>query len=807
MDLRDGCMRGVTEIVRQAVYLIAAWAVTAHAAAQQPPPPPDDAAHLQLVDTYCGECHNSTDWAGGVAFDTFTPAEVPEDIDIWESVVVKLRGHLMPPPGSKQPSKAEAQALVGWLETRLDARDATPRAGHVTAQRMNRTEYANAVRSLLGVDINVEDLLPPESELHGFDNIASVLSVSPSFLDQYISAARFVAKRAVGDPKASVAKALYQQGEGGQMPLGSAGGMKFRHFFPADGEYRLSIVNEITGTAYTHASLFRRTVVILIDGKEVFRADVGGDEDRGVIDREAVAGADKVMARFRNIPLQVTSGTHEVIVTAVERARVLSDENIGGGGGRAGGGSGLGQVNVEISGPHGPTALSHSPSRDRIFLCYPAQPSEERACAERIARDLATRAYRRPANEADVAKLMAFYDAGRREIGHFDGGVQEIVMGAISSPDFLYRTIAPRGDGHAAQPLNDVELASRLSFFLWSDVPDDELRTLAAEGRLGEPAVYAAQVDRMLTDRRAAALVEGFAMRWLNVDDLKAVKPDPEIFRGRFSDALREDFASEIRLFLTDVLLGNRSITELISADYTFLNERLANHYGIRGVLGSQFRRVQLSDPVRHGLLGKGAVLLRTSYADRTSPVLRGAWVLERLIGAEPTPPPPGVETNLAAVDGEQASTVRARLETHRAVQSCNQCHGVIDPLGLALENFDVTGAWRTREIDSRLPVDASTVLPDGEAINGVVELRRALLRNPGQFAWSMTQKLMMYALGREVEAQDMPQVRRIVREAEAGNYRFFDLVKGVVNSDAFRMQGVPHAQGQQTVASVQPVQ
>lgn len=382
-------------------------------------------------------------------------------------------------------------------------------------------------------------------------------------------------------------------------------------------------------------------------------------------------------------------------------------------------------------------------------------------------------------------------------------------MGTISSPDFLYRVIPPRGEGRNVQSLTDLELASRLAFFLWSDVPDDELRAVAAAGRLSDEAVYQQQVARMLADRRAGALVDGFAMRWLNVDDLDAVKPDPTIFRGRFNDALRDDFATEIRMFLVDVLLQDRSVLDLLSADYTFLNERLAGHYGIEGVLGSQFRRVALQNPVRHGLLGKGAVLLRTSYADRTSPVLRGAWVLERLIGTPPTPPPPGVETNLAAIEGHEITTLRARLETHRSVQSCNQCHGVIDPLGLALENFDVTGAWRTREIDSRLPVDATTVLIDGTAIDGVVQLREALMRQPEQFAWSLTQKLMMYAIGREIEAHDMPQVRAIVRATAADGYRFFDLVKGVVNSDAFRMQGVLHDEDARltTVAGVSPAQ
>jgi mono/diheme cytochrome c family protein len=777
------------------LYLVAAWAVTAHAAGQEPAAPADP--HLGLIDTYCSECHNSTDWAGGVAFDTYTAADVPEDIEVWEATVRKLRGHLMPPPGSKQPTQAEKDQLVNWLETRLDARPATPRAGHVTAQRLNRTEYANAVRSLLGVEIKVEDLLPPEIEMDGFDNIAAVLTVSPTFLDQYIGAARYISRRAVGDPKPKMSKTVHLPGGASStpMPLGSAGGMAFKHFFPADGEYRLSLLDDLTGGLYTHQSLFRRTIVIFIDGKEVFRADIGGKDDLGLADKLAQEGRDKVMSRFQNIPVHVTSGTHEVVVTAMERARVLSDENIGAGGGfgAAGGGLRLSQ-GVEVSGPYGETTIGSSPSRDRIFVCYPASAEEERPCAQKIARHLATRAYRRPVNDADVEKLMKFFDAGRREIGHFDGGVQEIVMGTLSSPDFLYRIIAPR-EGPGPQPLNDLELASRLAFFLWSDLPDEELLQLAVEGRLKDQAVYDAQVLRMLQDRRAQALVDGFAMRWLNVDDLHAVDPDPTIFRG-FSEALRNDFSTEIRLFLSEVLLQNRSVLELLDADYTYVNDRLARHYGISGVLGSQFRRVKLDNPVRFGLLGKAAVLLRTSYGDRTSPVLRGAWVLERIMGTPATPPPPGVETNLNPKEGEQATTLRARLEVHRQVKSCNQCHGVIDPLGLALENFDVIGAWRTRESDSRQPIDASTTLPDGTPVNGVVEMRKHLMERPEQFAWAMTQKLLMYATSREIEAHDMPQVRKIVRDAAASNYRFFDLVKGVVNSDAFRLQAEPHDTG-----------
>ena len=770
-------------------------AVLGQSAPSGPAPRQDAAAagHFGLLEEYCTECHNSTDWAGGVAFDVLTEAEVPDDTHLWEGAVRKLRGHLMPPPGSKQPTQAEADGFMKWLETSLDARKETPRAGHVTAQRLNRTEYANAVRSLLGVEIKVEDLLPPEIEMDGFDNIASALTVSPSFLDQYIGAARFIAGRAVGSAKPKMGKSLYLPASGttDDMPLGSRGGYSFKHFFPADGEYRLTILDDLTGGLYTNPSLYRQTIVIFVDGREVFRADVGGKQDLGVADKQAADGRAKVAARFANIPVKVTSGSHEVTVTSMERARVLSDETIGGVGaggfGAAGGGVRL-TAGVEVAGPFGPTTIGHSPSRDMIFVCQPSGEADEKPCAEKIARRLATRAYRRPLTDVDVAKLMSFYDSGRRDLGDFNGGVQEIVMGVLSSPDFLYRVIPPRGTG--MQPLTALELASRLSFFLWSDLPDDELLDVAISGKLLEPATYDKQVDRMLADKRASALVTGFAMRWLNVDDLKAVDPDPTLFRA-FNENLRQDFSTEIRLFLGDVLLENRSVLKLLSADYTFLNQRLAEHYGVKGVLGTQFRRVTVPDANRRGLLGKSAVLLRTSYGDRTSPVLRGAWVLEKLMGTPATPPPPGVETNLNAKEGAAPTTLRARLEVHRQTKSCNQCHGVIDPIGLAMENFDVTGAWRT--LDTGLPVNAATVLPSGVPINGVAQLNDQLLARPDEFVQTLTEKLMMYATGRELESSDMPQVRQIVRDSEKGGYRFFDIVKGIVHADAFRLQAPPH--------------
>jgi mono/diheme cytochrome c family protein len=756
-----------------------------------------DARRWSMLDTYCSECHNSTDWAGGIAYDTLSPTEVPNDIGVWEHTVRKLRGHLMPPPGYKQPTQAEKDDMVGWLETRLDARKETARAEYVTAQRLNRTEYANAVRTLLGVEIKVEDLLPREIEMEGFDNIAASLTVSPAFLDQYISAARFISARATGTAAPKLGKATYGNQPGGVMPPGASRGMRFRHFFPVDGEYRFSVLNDMTGGANTNAALFRSTVVMFLDGKEVFRGDIGGKEDLALADQGA-SGSAKVMARFRNIPVKVTYGVHEIIYTTVERAQVLSDANTGGGVG----GGGTSATSVEVSGPYGATSFSAGSTRDRIFICDAKTEAEEKPCAEKIARNLATKAYRRPATDADVQRLMGFYATGRKDIGNFVGGVQEVVMAVISSPDFLYRNIQPKADQKRPQPLTALELASRLSFFLWSDVPDDELLQVAVSGKLTDTAVYEKQVRRMLADKRASALVTGFAMRWLNVDDLDAVKPDAELYRS-FNVTLRNEFSTEMELFLSEVLLENKSVLELLSADYSYVNGNLARHYGMRDVQGTSFRRVQLTDANRFGVLGKAAVLLRTSYPDRTSPVLRGAWVLEKLLNTMTSPPPPGVETNLTPVEGAQPTTLRGRLEVHRSAKNCNQCHGVIDPIGLAMENFDVIGAYRAR--DSGIAVDASTVLPNGVAINGMAQLREALLARPDQFVQTMVQRLLMYGTGREVEPADMPQVRQIVRNVKPGGYHFFDLVMGVVKSDAFRLQGLPHvepAKAATTVAS-----
>ena len=789
------------------LLLAAAWvapAALSQAAENHANPAPTGAPYWAMLDKYCTECHNAIDWAGGVAFDTLTPDTVPDEARTWEAAVRKLRGRLMPPPGNPQPEQQQIDQFVGWMEAFLDESGHAPRAGHVPVQRLNRTEYANAVRGLLGVEMQVENLLPPEIEVDGFENVAAALSVSPAFLDQYIGAARVVARLAVGDAVPKVGNTFFPSPGGPQdtyqdgMPLGSRGGMAFTHTFPADGEYRFNVLDLDVGL-YPWAAETRHTVVLLIDGQVVFKGDVGGAADLATVDRKGAAGRKEIMDRFANIPAQVRAGAHDVAVTFIERSKAESDEYVASSGLLFGAFDRLRVPRlldgIQVVGPFGTTSLSQTQSRQKIYICEPKSVDEERACAARITEHLARRAFRRPVKQADIDTLMPFYDAGRKEPGGFDDGIKHLVTAVLSSPDFLYRAILPpkAASGSPIHALSDLELASRLSFFLWSQGPDDALIDLAASGKLNKPKTMQAQVRRLLSDPRAASLVSGFALKWLNVDDLEAVEPDPRLFPG-FSPQLRQDLAQEMSLFLKNILLQDRSVLALLTSDRTFLNERLARHYGIESIHGPQFRPVTLTDQARFGLLGKGAVLLRTSYGDRTSPVLRGAWVLEKLMGTPPAPPPPNVVMDLSTPPGEKPKTMRARLEQHRADKSCNQCHGVIDPIGLAMENFTVTGQWRDADTVAREPIDARTVLPSGTAIEGPVALRRELLRRPEQFVQAMTEMLLMYAIGREVEYHDMPQVRAIVEAAKKDDYRFSAIVLGIVNSDAFRLQSEAHA-------------
>jgi hypothetical protein len=762
-----------------------------------------------MLKSYCTECHNANDLAGELSFEGLTPEAIPAHAATFEAAIVKLRGRLMPPPGSPQPPQEDVDGLVAFLERSIDAASAQHPVGYVPAQRLNRAEYAQAVADLLDVEIDPADYLPPEIEVHGFTNVAAALSVSPAFVEQYVDVASAVAHLAVGEPKPKVATALFPQPTADQegyidgMPLGTRGGTKFTHVFPADGEYRITITNLGAGL-YPRSLETRHTLVVLVDRHEAWRGDIGGPEDLAMLDRGGAPAREEIMKRFAAIPLQVKAGSHEVVVTFVNRSRAASDEQISTfspsetfsytGAPRVPGIDGA----INMSGPYNSPGLSPTPSRRKLFVCEPEVADRERPCAEQITATLARRAFRRPIDQADLDRLMPFYEEGRRGPGGFDEGIELMVTAVLASPDFLYRVVAPRaaeaGDRFA---LSDLELASRLSFFLWSQGPDDVLLDRAEAGSLSSPSVLDGEVRRMLADPRANVLVREFAMHWLNVDDLDAVQPDKLLF-PEFTEALRHDFAAEIEAFLASALLEDRDVRTLLNADYTFLNERLARHYGVPAVVGSQLRRVQLDDPRRFGLLGKGAVLLRTSYGDRTSPVLRGAWVLDKLMGTPPTPPPPGVETNLSTPPGERPRTVRARLEQHRADAVCASCHGVIDPYGLALENFSVTGRWRDHDAEADAPIDPSSELSGGRPVSGPAQLTAALLARPDQFVQALTEKLMMYALGRELAYYDMPEVRAIVREAAKDDYRFSAIVTGIVRSDAFRMQADSGAQSLQ---------
>jgi mono/diheme cytochrome c family protein len=766
----------------------------------------------KVLDTYCAGCHSSAVRAGGVAFDTLTLDAVPENADVWEAAVRKLRGRLMPPPGSRQPDEREIDAFVTWMEATLDGAAGGPVAGAVAGavagsvpmQRLTRTEFGTAVNDLLGVELDAAQLLPAEIEVDGFDNIAAALSVSPAFLDQYVAAARLAARLAVGESVPKLASATYPQPLDGDqpahidgLPLGTRGGMRFRHHFPADGEYRFTIP-DVGVDLYTRAVETRHTLIILVDGREVFRESVGGAEDLRIVDRGGAPGRAEIMKRFANIPVQVKAGAYDVAVTFIERARVESDEFVGflpGDAFSRGDREPRLVGGVQVAGPFDSPGVSDTPSRQRIFVCRPER-NQEAACARRIAGNLARRAFRRPVTDDDVDSLMPYFDSGRST--GFDAGIEQLVAAVLVSPEFLFRAIRTPADAadRAAFPLADLELASRLSFFLWSQGPDETLLDIATAGKLRMPEALRAQALRMLKDRRASSLVRNFALKWLDLDNLGDVEPDPNLF-PTFNEQLRRDLAVEIESFVASVLLDDRNVGDLLTADHTFLNERLARHYGITSILGSQFRRVTLDDTRRWGVLGKGAVLLRTSYGDRTSPVLRGAWVMDKLMGTPPTPPPPDVETDLSTPKGEAPTTLRARLESHRAKPGCNQCHGVIDPIGLAMENFDAIGRWRDVDLEAKAPIDARTVLPSGRAVDGPAQLRQAMFGGRDLFVRAFAEKLMMYALGRELESHDMPQVRALVRRAAAQEYRLSAIVSGIVSSEAFRMQAASAAKAQ----------
>jgi mono/diheme cytochrome c family protein len=745
-----------------------------------------------MLTTYCVTCHNARLKTGGLALDGLDLQAPADHAEIWEKALRKLRGHQMPPPGSPQPAQTDVDSFVAWMEGALDAHTQGPTAGYVPIQRLNRTEYAASVKMLLGVEVNAKEVLPQDIQVEGFDNIADALSVSPAFLDQYVTAARQVARLAVGNPNPRVTAMKYavaaNQNPDNPLPPGTRGGIGLKHNFPVDGDYQVNIKDLGVGP-YSNALENQTTLVLMIDGRIVLRKPIGGRTDLALVDREAGTGRSLIMERFSKIPVHVEAGLRDVVVAFIDRSHVESDENfqfLEPYGGLTGSAAALNRI------PFHPAGVSKTASRALIFICEP-KTGEESSCARRITENLAQRAFRRPVTAADMTRLMPFYETARGDGGTFDQGIEHVVAAVLASPQFLYRAIrGPRGAVPDTEfALTDLELASRLSFFLWNTGPDEELLALAETNMRTRPGMLEKQVRRMLADPKASSLVTSFAMKWLNLTDLDQVIPDPVLFPD-FNDQLRHDFLAETEAFIGSIFSNDRGVLELLTANYTFLNERLARHYGVSGIIGPQLRKVTVDEKERWGLLGKGAVLLRTSYGDRTSPVLRGAWVLDKILGTPATPPPPDTATDLSQKAGEQPKTVRARLEQHRNKASCKMCHGVIDPIGLALENFDATGGWRTTDSQAKVPIDASTVLPNGVPINGVVELRAQLTDRPELFVRTVTERLMTYAINRRLEYFDMPQVRAIVRSTAKDSYKLSSLILEIVNSDAFRRQAPP---------------
>ncbi len=782
---------------------------------------PDAHARWALVQQYCFECHNATDWAGGVAFDTMSFDSLPQNAEVWETAVRKLRGGFMPPATAKaRPDQRSVHDLIGFLETNLDASQVQAQPGRVPLRRLNRREYANAVRDLIGFDADVATLLPADKRKDGYDNDAAHLQVSPSYLDQYLAAARIVAQQAVGNPQAQPIKTSYGQltdmvialqaegieGQGSQlgheegMPFGTRGGVSFVHDFPAAGDYALTINDLASGRAVPRME-FSNTVVALLDGKEFFRTAIGGEKDQKDIDQRQETAVAEINARLRDIHFHATAGQHRIAVTFVARSDIESEERFPSNPPAGGEVRQAFLSALQIRGPISADTQSGSLTRSKIFTCTPTQPADEVPCARQIISGLAQRAFRRPINDALLAPLLAFYDSGAKT-GGFEGGVRDALMAILASPFFLYR-VEGGDNGGGIHTLNDVELASRLSFFLWGSIPDDELLSVAMRGELGQPAAVDAQVRRMLADPKAESLITDFGFQWLNMAKLDEIEPDKRLFPNA-SGVLdpRPLMRRELGLFMDSVLRSDQPVTALLTADYTYLNEPLAMLYGINTVKGDQFRRVTLTDSRRFGLTGKGAVLMATAYPNRTAPVLRGAWILERVLGTPPAAPPPNVGI-LKDSAGAAPTTLRARLELHARNPTCASCHRVMDPLGFALENFDTVGQLRTRDADTGGPVDTAGTLPDGTRITGPDDLRRALLAHPEQFVQTVTEQLMTYALGRRVDYRAMPVVRQIVRNAAKEQYRFASIVSQVVASDAFRKREAAESKSTLTTALI----
>jgi len=767
------------------------------------------ASRRALVSQYCVGCHSTRLKTGGLALDVLDSTDVGESADVWEKVVRKVSGGLMPPAGLPAPDASTRAAFVRGLEAELDrVAAAAPNPGRTeTLHRLNRSEYQNVVRDLLGVEASVSDLLPADDASYGFDNMAGGLRVSQFLMERYLAAARKVSSLAVGTPPTGPVSELFrvsreqnQNEHVDGLPFGTRGGMVIHHTFPQDGEYAFRVQFRcITQKDLTCDGALGfiepHQLEIAVDGERVqlfqLDAELVGTGER-FYDLVAAGSPEGYETR-----VSMKGGPHEIAVAFVAKPSIESQ-----------------QIRkrfekpffykaeavaiyqpfleaVKITGPFGGNGVADTPSRRAVFVCEPTSLATETACATEILARLARRAYRRPVPDADFTGLLAFYREGRKDVRGFDAGIEMALRALLVSPEFLFRIEREPEGVVPGTPyrLADLELASRLSFFLWSSIPDDELLDLAAEGRLGDAATLERQVRRMIADPRSEALMRNVAGQWLQLRNIEAVRPFEPMFPD-FDETLRQAFRTETELFFDSVVREDRSVVDLLAADYTFVNERLARHYGIADIRGSAFRRVTLTDERRRGLLGQGSILTVTSHPVRTSPVLRGKWILQNILGTPPPPPPPNVPTlqEEHPESGRAPRSIRERMDQHRANPVCASCHAMIDPLGFALENFDAVGAWRDRDEMFNV-LDTSGGLPDGTEIDGVASLRAALIRQPERFVTTVAERFLTYGVGRGLDSYDMPAVRRIVRDAARSDYRFSSVILGVVNSLPFQMR------------------
>jgi Protein of unknown function (DUF1592)/Protein of unknown function (DUF1588)/Protein of unknown function (DUF1595)/Protein of unknown function (DUF1587)/Protein of unknown function (DUF1585)/Planctomycete cytochrome C len=751
-----------------------------------------------LIDKYCVTCHNQKLKTAGLALDTADFARPSESAEAWEKVIRKVRAEMMPPVGSPRPDKASMDQLATYLESSIDTVAGThPNPGRTVLHRMNRAEYGNAIRDLFALTaVDVTSLLPADTEAYGFDNIADVLGTSPALMERYLSAAWKVAALAVGNPKITpsvetfrVRYDLSQHDHIDGLPIGTRGGMLIKYDFPVDGEYIIrprlwkTTVNQTGGLELQH------DLEITFDGERVRLARVGGIEDERKSYEFPTSAAEEIEKRFE-IRLPVKAGPHAIGVAFLKKSSAppvdllqpfLRDriDPISP--------AGIPELDrVTVEGPFNVKASGDSPSRRRIFTCRPAAGVDPSTCAKTILSTIARRAYRRPLTDAEVSRLVNLFQTGQKKNSSFDEGVENALAFILVSPQFLFRfeydppNVAPG----TIYRVSDLELASRLSFFIWSSIPDDQLLNVAIQGRLKTPAVLEQQVKRMLADERARALGANFAGQWLYLRNMQSAKPDDDLFPD-FDDNLRQSMTRETEMLFESIVLGDRSALDLLTADYTFVNERLAKHYGMPGIYGDQMRRVTITDDYRKGLLGQGSILTLTSMANRTSPVNRGKYVLTNILGTPPPSPPANVPPLNEAP--EKSLSMRERMAQHRSNPVCANCHKLMDPIGLALENFDAIGRWRTA--DGEASIDTSDTLYNGIKVNGPASLRQVILSHPDQFVRTMTEMLMTYGTGRGLEYYDLPTIRSIVKDAARSNYRFSSLVLGVVKSAPFQMK------------------